>query len=89
MSHEILSTFDIGLEVRGLFLDISKAFGKVGHVGLISKLRKNDICGDMINILNDFLTNRKQRIVLSGQCFSWFDIVLATVVFSTLNKVNE
>ena len=28
----------------------------------------------MINILNDFLTNRKQRVVLNGQCLSWVDI---------------
>ena len=28
----------------------------------------------MINILNDFLTNRKQRVVLNGQCSSWVDI---------------
>ena len=28
----------------------------------------------MINILNDFLINRKQRVVLYGQCSSFFDI---------------
>ena len=28
----------------------------------------------MINILNDFLTNRKQRVVLNGQCSSWVHI---------------
>ena len=28
----------------------------------------------MINILNDFLTNRKQRVVLNGQWSSWVDI---------------
>ena len=42
--------------------------------GLIYKLRQNGICGDLINILNDFLTNRKQRVVLNGQCSSWVDI---------------
>ena len=30
--------------------------------------------GDIINILQDFLRNRKQRIVLNGQCSSWADI---------------
>ena len=74
INHEILSAFDIGLEVRGLFLDISKAFDKVWHAGLIYKLRQNCICGDLINILNDFLTNRKQRVVLNGQCSSWVDV---------------
>ena len=28
INHEILSAFDIGLEVQGLFLDVSKAFDK-------------------------------------------------------------
>ena len=74
INHEILSAFDIGLEVRGLFLDVSKAFDKVWHAGLTYKLRQNSICGDLINILNDFLTNRKQRVVLNGQCSSRDDI---------------
>ena len=55
INHEILSTFDIGLEVRVLFLDISKVFDNIWHAE------------DLIDILNDFLTNRKQRVVLYGQ----------------------
>ena len=74
INHEIFSAFDIGLEVRGLFLDISKAFDKVWHAGLIDKLRQNSICGDLINILNDLSTSRKQRVVLNGQGASWVDI---------------
>ena len=31
INHEILSAFDMGLEVRGIFLDISKAFDKVWY----------------------------------------------------------
>ena len=34
---------------------------------MICKLRQNGIWGDLINILNDFLTNKKQRVVLNGQ----------------------
>ena len=60
INHEILSALDMGLEVRGIFLDISKAFDKVWHDGLISKLRQNGICSEMINILEDFLSDRKQ-----------------------------
>ena len=49
--HDILSALDIGLEVRVLFLDVSKVFDKVWHAGLIYKLCKNSICGDLINTL--------------------------------------
>ena len=51
INHEILNTFDKGLEVRGIFLDISKVFDKVWHDGLIFKLHQNGISGDIINIL--------------------------------------
>ena len=44
------------------------------HAGLIYKLQENGICGDLINILNDFLTSRKQTVVLNGHRSSWVDI---------------
>ena len=74
INYEILSAFDMGLEVRGIFLNISKAFDKVWHDGLIFKLHQNGICAEMINILEDFLTGRKQRVVLNGRFSSWADI---------------
>ena len=58
-NHEILNVFDKGLEVHGIFLDILKAFDKVWRDGLIFKLRQNGISGKTINILQDFLRNRK------------------------------
>ena len=41
ITHEIYHTLDNGLEVRGIFLDISKAFGKVWHEDLILKLNQS------------------------------------------------
>ena len=40
VTHEIYKSFDNGYEVRGVFLDISKAFDKVWHNGLIYKQKK-------------------------------------------------
>ena len=44
------------------------------HDGLILKLRQNSICGEMIKIFEDFLSNRKQIIVLNSQFLSCVDI---------------
>ena len=43
ITHNIYKSFDDGYEVRGVFLDISKAFDKVWHDGLIFKLQENGI----------------------------------------------
>ena len=67
ITHEIYKSFDDGFEVRSTFFDISKAFDKVWHDGVIFKLEQNGISGDLLNILIDFLSIRKQRVVVNGQ----------------------
>ena len=54
ITHEIYKSFDDGLEVRSVFLDISKAFDKVWHEGVIFKLEQYGISCDLLNILTDF-----------------------------------
>ena len=75
ITHEIYQSFDAGCKVRGVFLDISKAFDKVWHEGLIFKSKQNSISGKLLNLIKDFLKNRKQRVVLNGQFSSWGDVV--------------
>ena len=65
---EIHQAFDSteSYEVRAVFLDISKAFDKVWHDGLIFKLEQNGISGNLLNLFKNYLSNRKQRVVLNG-----------------------
>ena len=74
ITHEIYQSFDDNLEVRAVFLDISKAFDKVWHKGLIYKLKQNDISGNILNTIIDFVSFRKQRVVLNGQVSQWTNI---------------
>ena len=74
ITHEIYKSFDDGYEVRGVFLDISKSFDKVWHKGLIYKLKQNGISGKLLNLITDFLSNRKQWVVLNGRYSSWTNI---------------
>ena len=69
------------------FLDIPKAFDKVWHQGIILKVRQNGISCDLLNILSDFLTNRKQRVVLNGQTCSWANITAGVPKESILGPV--
>ena len=55
ITHEIYQSLDQHYEVRGVFLDISKAFDKVWHKGLLFKLKQNGINGHLLRILKNFL----------------------------------
>ena len=62
---------DQGYEARGVFLDITKALDKVSNKGLIHQLRENGRNDPLLNVIKDFLSSRKQRVVLNGQHSSW------------------
>ena len=53
------------LEVRAVFLDICKAFDKVRHDGLIFKLKQNGVSGSLLIFFQNYLSNRKQCVVLN------------------------
>ena len=71
--HEIQTAFDENptVDMRGVFLDISKAFGKVWHDGLIFKLKSYGVEGELLLLLKAYLRNREQRVVLNGQTSEW------------------
>ena len=74
ITHDIYQSLDDGLETRDVFLDISNAFHKVSHKGLLFKLKQNGMSGNMLNVITNFLYQRKQRVVLNGQHSSWTNI---------------
>ena len=74
ITHDIYQSPDDGLETRAVFLDISKAFDKVWHEGLLFKLKLNGISGNLLNVITDFLYQIKQKVVLNGQHSSWTNV---------------
>ena len=58
-------------ETPAIFLDISKAFDKVWHAGLILKLKSNGVAGKLLDLIKSFLSERYQRVVLNGKSSSW------------------
>ena len=71
--HEIQTSFDRNppADVRGVFLDISKAFDKVWHKGQAYKLKSYGVEGELLSLLECYLRDRKQRVVLNGQNSDW------------------
>ena len=48
-------------------LDISKAFDRVWHAGLLHKLKSYGISGQIVGLISSFLSNRQLRVVLDGK----------------------
>ena len=75
---DIYNTFckalDNGLEVRAIFCDISKAFDRVWHKGLLAKLKSVGITDSLLNWFQNYLRDRKQRVVLPGGLSEWENI---------------
>ena len=69
INHDIFSNFDSDppKETRAVFLDISKAFDKIWLPGLIFKIKSFGISDDLLEPINNFLSNRFQRVFMNAQ----------------------
>ena len=69
ITQEIYKSFDANpsLDVRGVFLELSKAFDRVWHDDLMYKLKTLGSCGNSYGLIHSFLSDRHQRVVLNGQ----------------------
>ena len=56
------------MKIRDVFLE------KVWYKSFVFKLNQNWISGNLGNMLEEFLRNRKQRVVFNGQTSNWENI---------------
>ena len=68
ITHTIFKAFDCNppLDVRSVYLDISKAFDRVWHHGLIYKLKRCSVSGNLLALINNFLKEPLSPRRLSG-----------------------
>ena len=87
--HYIRSNWVKKNTVQGAFLDISAAFDKVWHKGLLSKLCQVVIWGKFIELFASYLMDRKQCVVIEevksnlvdkgpglGRCYSFYLLMI-------------
>ena len=58
------------MDVSGVFLDISKAFDKAWHEGILFKLKAYGVNGEVLTLLTNYLHERYQSVLLNGQTSS-------------------
>ena len=64
MQGTFLKTLEEGKEIRVtvVFCDISKAFDRVWHKGLLFRLKSICLSDELIEWFSDYLSNRRQRV---------------------------
>ena len=85
---------DEGNSVDIVYLDFSKAFDKVDHGMLMEKLIAAGVGGKLWSWLKNWLSGRKQRVIVNGQCSGWLPVesgvpqgtVLGGPLFTVYNK---
>ena len=68
-THENHRSFDCHppTDLRDTFLDITKVFNKVWYEDLIFKLKTSGVDGKFLKLLENYLTDRQQRVGQSSQ----------------------
>ena len=74
VTHQVNQELEKGKDLCLIFLDISKAFDKVWHTGLLHKLKVNGISGNLLKWFGSYLEERQQRVVINGQCSSKLEL---------------
>ena len=54
-----------------VYLDFQKAFNKVPHEKLLLKRKAHGIGNDVINWIEEMLTQRRQRVIVDGEISNW------------------
>ena len=83
----IYKSFENSDETRAVFLDISKAFDKVWHEGVIHKLKCNGITFNLQTFFDNYLKDRHHRVVLNGTESKWMKVNAGVPQWSVLGPL--
>ena len=71
----IVLTHSYGSRYNIIYLDFQKAFDKVPHQRLILKLKSHSLGISIINLMEQWLTDRRQRVVVDGEVSNWKSVL--------------
>ena len=85
--EDVTKWVDEGSPVDIIYLDLKKAFGKVPHQKLLLKLKVHRIGNGMINWIEKWLIDRRQRVVVDGEVSNWKSVLIGVPQGSLLGPI--
>ena len=70
-----------------IYLDFQKAFNKVPHQRLLLKLKAHGLGNDIINWIVEWLTHRRQRVIVGGEISNWNSVLSGVPQRSVLGPI--
>ena len=89
VSDRIARVFSRSGTTRAVALDISKAFDRVWHAGLLHKLKSYGISGQILGLISSILSNRRLRVVLDGKSSQEYPVNAGVPQGSILGSPKE